>query len=529
VSWSNDPGGPRTRGAPSGSRELSSSSGRSANSGASAGAPPLTRLTTGMPALDQILGGGIPTRSVVVIAGEPGAGKTVCTLRMVFHRASLGEKCLYFTTLAEPALKLVRYAQQFSFFDQTLVDEHIVFTDLGNAIRERGAEGALTEVAARVEREEPQLVVIDSFKSIHDLLGEKTRSRAFVYDLAVQLAAWGTTSLLVGEYSEEDVSREPEFAIADGIIRLSNQPQELTAMRVLEVTKLRGAQYISGRHFFELGEDGATFYPRVRAPDDEGEAVPISERLEFGVSGLDELLDGGVPRTSATIVEGGTGTGKTLLGLHFLMAGARRGEPCVLFTLEETAGQLREIARGFGWDLAALEAAGLLVIEYTSPVELSTDRFLNRARQRVAELGARRAVLDSLSSTAMGVASERRFRELVYALTKHFRAAGVTLLLTTEVAEVMGTAQLTGRGVSSIADNVVLLRYVEIDGELRRAISVIKARGVHHLADVRQMKIGSQGATVDGHFRGLRAVLTGVPVGNLLVDDTAGATVGARE
>ena len=211
------------------------------------------------------------------------------------------------------------------------------------------------------------------------------------------------------------------------------------------------------------------------------------------------------------MVEGGTGTGKTLMGLHFLLEGARRGEPGILFTLEETPAQIRAVAKTFGWDLAPLEAQGLLSISYSSPVELSTDRFLDEALRQIARLGARRAVLDSLTSMSFGVLSPRRFRELVYSLTKHLRAAGVTALMTVEVPELLGTAQLTSHGVSSIADNLIVLRYVEVDGRLERVVFVLKARGIGHTTELRRLLIDGRGAHVGPRFEDLRGVLTGIP------------------
>src|SRR6185436_17261223 len=247
------------------------------------------------------------------------------------------------------------------------------------------------------------------------------------------------------------------------------------AVREVEVMKLRGADYVTGGHFFEIGMDGLAFFPRVRSPEvTSTESVSLAERVPTGVDGLDEMLSGGLPRASATVVQGGTGTGKTLLGLRFLLEGARRGEPGILFTLEETTDQLRGIALSFGWDLAPLEKSGLLTLSYTSPVELSPDRFLDRARQQVEKLEAKRAVLDSVTSMALGVPSDRRFKELVYAVAKHFRAQGVTLNMNMEIADLLGAAQLSGHGISFAADNVIQLKYVEVKGCLERGISVLK-------------------------------------------------------
>jgi circadian clock protein KaiC len=452
-------------------------------------------------------------RSVVVIAGEPGAGKTLFALQMLFHLARQGKKGLYFTTLSEPSLKLVSYMQQFSFFDERLVDHGIVFADLGSVIRGKGPQATLDEITHRVEREEPAVVVIDSFKAIRDILGDSSAVRTFVYDLAVHTAGWGAASLFVGEYTDAEITTHSEFAIADGIIRFTNRRHELTAVREVEVLKLRGADYVTGGHFFEIGPDGLAFFPRVRSPDTiAAEPVSPAERVPTGVGGLDAMLGGGLPRASATVVQGGTGTGKTLLGLHFLLEGARRGEAGIHFTLEETADQLRQIAQGFGWDLRPLEQRGLLTLSYFSPVELSTDCFLDRARQQVEQLGARRAVLDSLTSMALGVPSDRRFKELVYAITKHFRARGVTLNMNMEIADLLGSAQLSGYGISFAADNVIQLKYVEVEGRLERGISVLKARGVQHATDVRKLSVNVDGIEVGSPFKGLRGVLTGLPV-----------------
>src|SRR5437899_8458994 len=335
--------------------------------------------------------------------------------------------------------------QQFSFFDESLLDRAVVFADLGSVIRSKDEEAILTEITNRVEREEPAVVVIDSFKAIRETVPD-LEVRTFVYDLAVHMAGWGAATLLVGEYSEAEIAINSEFAIADGIIRLINRHHELTAVREVEILKLRGADYVTGRHFFEIGPSGLAFFPRVRSPDADGEAISFGERASTGVAGLDAMLGGGLPRASATVVQGGTGTGKTLLAMHFLLDGVKRGEAGIHFTMEETPDQLRGIAHGFGWDLRAFEERKLLTLAYVSPVELSTDTFLNRARQQIKQLGARRAVLDSLTSMALGVASERRFKELVYAMTKHFRALGVTLDMNMEIAELLGSAQISGYG-----------------------------------------------------------------------------------
>lgn len=474
---------------------------------------PLERLSTGSVAFDRILDGGLPVRSMTVVAGEPGAGKTLFALQMLFHLGRQGKRGLYFTTLSEPSVKLLKYMQQFSFFDEDGVGKQVAFVDLGSVVRGRNTEDMLKAISDRIEAEEPAIVVIDSFKAMRDLLSDTPAIRTFVYDLAVHTAGWGTTSLFVGEYTGEEIAHLAEFAIADGILRFGTQREELTALRVVDVLKLRGADCVMGRHFFEIGPDGLTFFPRVRSPDarDDAAVASFTERASTGIAGLDEMLGGGLPRSSSTVVQGATGTGKTLLGLHFLLEGARRGEPGVHFTLEETANQLRGIARALGWDLLELERRGLLTLSYASPVELSTDAYLDRARRLLEQVKAKRAVLDSLTSMELGVSSQRRFKELVYSMTKHFRALGVTFNMNMEITELLGSTQLSGHGISFAADNLIQLKYVEQDGRLDRGISVLKARGVRHATEVRKMSIEDRGIEVGAPFRGLRGVLTGLP------------------
>ncbi len=471
--------------------------------------------STGDEGLDRILGGGIPAQSILLLAGEPGSGKTVLTMQMLFQAARQGKKCLYFTTVSEPAIKVARYMQLFDFFDVALLDKYVIFADLAAALRE-GADRTLAEIESRVEKDEPAFVAIDSFRAVGALLRAPDDLRAFIYDLSVKMAGWGATTFLVGEYTRDEYSSFAEFAIADGIVRLGSERQALTSVREMEVLKLRGAAYSSGLHFFDITHAGVSFYPRVSAPSDTKNepSAESDERVFTGVEGLDELLGGGIPRGSSTIIQGGTGAGKTLLSLQFLIAGAKRGEKGVLFTLEETPEQLRSIGRALGWDLPQLEERGLLLLHHTSPVELSTDRFLYEARTRVTRLGAKRAVFDSLTTMALGVPSDRRFKEMVYALAKHMRGDVVSLLMTVESEQLLGSAQLSGQGVSFIADNLVQMRYVELGGRLERAISVLKARGIEHNSELRSLTIEKKAGlkVVQGRFKELRGVLTGLPV-----------------
>jgi circadian clock protein KaiC len=473
--------------------------------------PALPLESTGNPTLDGLLGGGIPRRSLTVVAGEPGSGKTIFTLQMLFQAARAGKKCLYFSTHSEPSLKLIQHMQQFAFFDPEVLDRTLSFIDLGSALR-GGPEEVMAAITGRAEAVEPALLAIDGFRAIGD--PQHSSRRTMIHDLAIHLATWGTTVFVVGEYAREDYGAYPEFAIADGILRLGSELQGLTSVREIEILKLRGCNHVTGRHFCELSAAGFSVYPRVRAPAADPPPRPRDPgRASTGIRGLDELLLGGLPRASTTVIHGSTGAGKSLSALHFLLEGAERGETGILFSMEETPDQIRSIAAELGLDLATPEQEGLLTIHYSSPVELSTDRFLFDARNLVERVGARRAVFDSLTSMALGVPSERRFKELVYSIAKHLRQLGVTVVMTMESEQHIGASKLTGHGVSFLADVLIQLRYVEIEGRLERAISVVKGRGIRHLTELRQLTIDHGGAQVaKGCFDHMRGILTGVPV-----------------
>lgn len=471
----------------------------------------LERITTGSPALDTVLDGGFPIGSTTLIAGRPGAGKTILALQLVFNAARRGVKCIYVSTLTEPSIKLLRYMQSFGFFDEKLLSDRIVLMDVGSAVREESIDKVLKRLVERVEQEGAGLVVIDSMRSLVEVVPREQR-RMFLYDLSVHLATWQATTFLVGTYSREEMQAFPEFTIADGIIRLDIGMQELARVRELEVQKLRGSNPVLGLHFFDIDSSGMRFHPRVRLPAEARDRrYPATDRVTTGVDGLDALLGGGFPRASTTLVLGGAGTGKTTIALNFLVEGARSGEPGVLFTLEETPEQLRGSAVGLGWDLRELEAQRQLTISYTAPVELSTDRFLQQARETIERTGARRAALDSLTSMELGTISNRRYRELVYAFAKHMRAAGVTLVVTLEAPERLGRADITAGGLSFACDNMIFLRYVELAGHLERAIATIKGRGFRHSMELRKMTMGSGGAHVGGLLEEMQGVLTGLP------------------
>jgi circadian clock protein KaiC len=470
----------------------------------------IERLATGVPALDSILAGGIPAGTLNILTGGPGAGKSVFALQFLFHQARLGKKQIYFTSIAEPALKFLRYMQQFEFFDASLVGKSIFLSDLSGPALSDGLEGTIGLLKRRIEDGGPAVIAIDSFRALRSRLSDPSSVYPLLYDLVVTLAVSDVTAILVGEYDDYDVNHLPEFFAADGIISLSRVTEGLRVSRQLEVLKLRGSAYEQGRHFFEITSAGVTAYPRVGVPrEDSGPGN--GARLSSGVPGLDRMLGGGFPLRSSTVLEGASGTGKTTLALSFLIEGARKGEPCLFFTMDENRGQIIDMAARRGWDLGDLIAQGLMEVVYISPLDYVADAVLQQARDLTGRLGAKRVAIDSLTALNLSIAAEGRDAELVYALVKTFRSMGVTSILTSEHPQLLGATELTAHGLSAIADNIILLRYSEVESRLARGIVVLKVRGSSHDDTLRELIISAHEVRVGEPFRQSRGVLSGEP------------------
>jgi circadian clock protein KaiC len=482
---------------------------------------PLRIVSTGVPLLDDILGGGIPLYSVNIIAGPSGSGKTILTQQIMFHNCRENVRGIFFTTLSEPAFKMIRYQQQFGYFDLDRLSQNIFFIDIGQVLRTRSLEEALRTINQHVEEIGAQFIAIDSFKAIYELIGSRQEERRFGYDLAVSLATWTCTSFLVGEYTEAEVNNEPIFAVADGIFYLTNPRQGMQNVRRINISKMRGMAYATGDHPLTISREGMKVYPRIRTPDTFTEYGMITDRVSTGVARLDEMLEGGIPRGTATMIAGAAGTGKTLLGLHFITTGASQNEPGVIVTFQENPVQLREIARSFGWDMEAMEQQGLLMHLYQSPVEIQPDIHTDLVKEHVQRVQGRRVLIDSLRDLEIATPDKVRYRDYVYSLVEDFKRRGITTIITNEIAQLFGEFQLSDHGISFIADNVILLRYVELEGRVSRALNVLKVRGSSHSKTIWEFAINNDGVTIGHPVEAITGVLTGTPVVSELASQSA--------
>ncbi|HEV8196088.1 MAG TPA: ATPase domain-containing protein [Gemmatimonadales bacterium] len=486
-----------------------------------------------MPGLNQVLGGGLPALSFNLIAGGPGSGKTTLTMQLLFANATIKRPGLFITLLGETSLKMLRYQQLFAFFDPSRVGVDVHFLNLSEEVLSGDLDRVLTRITEEVCRLKPGIVVIDSFRSLHAAQGPDgptDRLEHFVQRLAQHLTTWEVTSFLIGEYQESEL-RNPVFTVADGILWLSQESNRNSVVRRLQIVKARGMSSMPGLHTVRMTSGGVQVFPRT--PERPGQKHPRSNvRLSTGIPGLDEMMGGGIPAGDSLVLAGPTGTGKTTFAMKFVAAGLAAGEPAVVAIFEEHPEAYLQRAKSVEVDLREAVRADKLRIIYLRPLDLSVDETLDEIRTAVEEVGAKRVVIDSISGFEMALAPAFRedFRESLYRLIGALTGLGVTMFSTVEVVEGKEAGiQLTGYQVSFLTDDIVSQRYIEIEGELHKALVVVKMRGSPHSLEFRTYQITSTGVNLGESLRDYDGVITGMPTRQLRMPPPAYPGLTARE
>lgn len=473
-------------------------------------------IATGVPGLDVVLGGNLPEYSFNLIAGSPGAGKTTLAQQIVYANATVDRPALYFTVLGEPTLKMLRYQQEYGFFDRKLVGSAIQYLNLSEEVLEQDLRVVLDRIVTEVERAKPGIIVVDSFRTISAPKLDQAPSDTmtldhFVQRLALHLTTWEVTSFLIGEYGEQE-QRNPVFTVADGAFWLSQVIDRNSVVRKLQVLKVRGRSPMPGLHTFRITSDGVQIFPRI--PQQSFERPPQSfQRLTTGVPGLDELMGGGIPVGDAVIIAGPAGSGKSTFATQFIAEGLRLRQPGVIVVFEEYPEEYLARAHDRNDQIANMETGELLKIIYLRPLDLSVDETLAEILDGVQHVGAKRVVIDSLSGFEIALAPGFRqdFRESLYRLVGALTATGVTVVMTAETIGSFPDVGFTSERVSFITDDIIVQRFVEIRGELRRVLAVVKMRGSDHSREFRTYEVTAKGAVIGGPLRNYHGIITGVP------------------
>lgn len=442
------------------------------------------------------------------MGGPPGAGKTILAQQICFANATPERKVIYYTTLSEPHSKLVGHLQQFSFFDVHALGravEHIHLGDLLRDGRRDGLEPLVSEVVREALDTRPAMIVIDSAKMLRDFVSER-ELRSALYNLTSRVAHANAVLLLLGEYTPEEMRSGAEFSIADGIIQLSYEPREPVDRRWLRVVKMRGGAHREGKHTFRIGEDGFEVFPRVETLLPEATS-PVAGRIASGIPGLDDLMGGGMPSGDAGLILGPSGAGKTIFSLRYLAEGLAKGERGLYITFQDTADQLVAMARGFGWDFEAARAAGQLAISHVPMGSLDLDVLASVVRQELSVRQVSRVVIDSLAEMASAAREAARFPAYLRSIVGLIRAAGASLLVTSETATIGPPSAEPLNGLMFLFHNVIQLRYLEHHDGVGRAINIIKMRTSRHDPGIYACDITDHGLEIGDKLEGVSGVL----------------------
>ncbi len=463
----------------------------------------IRQLPTGVRGLDEILGGGLPEFSFNVIAGAPGSGKTTLANQIMFANATPEKPALYFTVLGEPTLKMLRYQQQYSFFDPSKLNKSIRLINLSEVVLESDLGGVLEAIVKEVAAHSPGIVVVDSFRTVvRKAMGAEgeIELQAFVQRLALMLTGWQATTFLVGEYSPGEMRDDAVFTVADGLFWLTQNTMRNSVVRKLQIIKVRGQNSVPGLHTIRINGDGLQAFSRTLGLAGKKEKSAKPRRLSTGVPELDKMMNGGVLEGDSLLIAGPSGTGKSAIATQFLAEGLRQGDACIAAIFEERPKGYVARASTFGLDLATPQKSGKLEILYLRPLDLSVDETMQEILDAVQRLNAKRLTIDSLVGFEMALAPDFRadFRESLYRMIAALTGAGVTIFTTVECEDSFTEFNFSHYTISFLTDDIIRLRYVEIDGQLRKVMVVIKMRGGNHSKDIREYVITDKGVVVIG-------------------------------
>ena len=484
---------------------------------------PIRQLPTGVPGLDAVLGGGVPEFSFNLIAGAPGSGKTTLAQHIMFSLAEPARPALYFTVLGEPPVKMLRYQQQFAFFDAAKVSHSIRFINVAQDVLKGGLGQILKRIVKEVEAASPGIVIVDSFRTAVRT-AEKEPSgplemQHFVQELGIHLTGWEATTFLVGEYLRAETEENPIFTVADGLLWLYQSVDRNSVVRKLQVVKSRGQASIPGLHTFRITGEGIQIFPRVIVgpeeklePESPGVKRRTRQRISTGIERLDDMLGGGIPAGYSVLVAGPSGSGKTVLATEFLSEGVRRGEPGILAVFEKRPHEYSQIVAR-GTNLGRLVAEGQIGIIQARPLDLSIDETLHELSKAILRLKARRLVIDSLSGFELALAPTFRedFRESLYRMVAALTGMGVTVMMTAEVEDSYVDLRFSPQGTAFLTDAIIMQRYIELQGQLKRIMAVVKVRGSPHKKELRSFEITEGGIVVGEALGDYVGLLTGQP------------------
>lgn len=475
-------------------------------------------ISSGNEGLDIIIKGGLPSRRLYLVEGAPGSGKTTLALQFLREGVRMGEKALYIT-LSETKEELAAVAESHGWdIDDFDIFEFSSASDIFGDGREQSIlhpwEMELNEtirlIQDEVEKVQPKRVVFDSLSEMRLLAQDPLRYRRQVLALKQFFSGRDSTVLLIDDMTGSADERDAHLhSLCHGVITLERLTLDFgAARRRMQVQKLRGVDFTAGYHDFTIRKGGIEIYPRLIASTHHSNFS--GDMTPSGVTELDNLLGGGPRRGTSVLLTGPAGCGKTTIALQYLFAACERGEPCTVYEFDERIGTLIERANAFNLDLRPHIDSGLLVIEQNDPAEISPGEFAAKVRREVEDRKTRMIVIDSLNGYMAAMPQEQHLILQMHELLSYLSQKGVLTFLINPQLGLVGS-MATNLNISYVADVVVLLRFFEAEGRIRKAISVIKNRGGAHEDTIRELRIDNRGVRVGEPLSRFRGILTGTP------------------
>ena len=473
---------------------------------------------TGIQELDTLLNGGLPEGHVVLLSGNAGTGKTVLSMQWLFNGAKKFKENGLYITLTEPVNIAIKNTKTLGFFDQEILNSgQIIFTDLrasANLFELSGKELSVEDtnkiadtIFNLVMEKKAKRVVIDSITAIVYLLRDTDLVRYFIFRLGAMLSKLDCTTILTSEAAGESVSAYGvEEFISDGIIKLHRNISKNEVKRSIQIVKMRGMNFDCNIHQYNLSPEGMIIFPELLTNLDYESS---KEKISTGNQVLDKLMFGGVYKGSTTLVTGTTGSGKSLLSTQFIVEGLKCGEPCLYVAFEESREQIIRAAELFNWKLKDFEEKKTLVFRCVYPRKKSMEEHLLDIKNLIEKNKIKRCVVDSLSAISNAF-SEDDFLQMAIELNGYLKSKQVTTFFTSANGTLTGGDSITNNNISSITDNILILRYVEMQGDLRSVMNILKVRGSSHSKDLREYKITSNGIVIGTSLSGYEGVMTGV-------------------
>ncbi|MHC9544856.1 MAG: ATPase domain-containing protein [Vulcanimicrobiota bacterium] len=471
------------------------------------------RLSTGVKGIDEIMQGGFIRGNVYLLRGGPGAGKTVLGIHFLTAGAARGEKAL-FITLVESAEQIRSNAQGMGFtlegidfLDISPTKDFFVEEQMYDLFSPADVERdpISKTIVAQVQSLKPTTVFVDTMTQFRYLSPDVFQFRKQIVSFMRFFREHECTVLFTSEQSVEAPDDHLQF-IADGILELDCGLE----LRHLQVTKFRGSNFRPGNHSMRLSQKGMEVFPRL-VPDEHRKPY-APEIISSGVPELDAMLHGGIERGTATIITGPCGVGKTTLGLLFMKEAATRGERSVFYTFEENSESILHRSEAINIPMASMIQKGTLSLVKIEPLRYTASELTSIIRREVEEKNARVICLDSTSGYRLALKGEDLIIQM-HALSRYLMNMGITVILINEVESITGDFRATEIGISYLADNIIFLRYLEIAGELRKSIGVLKKRLSDHEKLMRELEITSQGVKIGKPLISLRGILSGIPTG----------------